>query len=125
MSQKTFVTSTAAKKLGLKRTGTKKIAIQGFGGFTTHENVATVDIELFQANGEGPAITIGAYVKNGPICAPLNAVKLNLDDHPHLKNLVLSDPDIPEGAEIDILIGQAPLQQIVMDRVIRPRGGGR
>ena len=53
----------------------------------------------------------------------MKAVKLQVHEYPHLAGLPLSDPDIPEGSHIDILIGQAPLQEIVLDEIVRPHEG--
>jgi hypothetical protein len=122
MSQKTFITSAAARRLGLPSIGKKTISVQGFGGTTTVEQVDKVQFDITSVNG-GPTLTIGAYVKEGSVCAPLKAVKIQVKDYPHLAGLPLSDPDIPEGSHIDILIGQAPLQEIVLDEIVRPQGG--
>jgi len=92
-----------------------KINVHGYGNVQTTEKVGIVDIELQPVEGKREPIRIEAYMKDGPICAPLTAMKVIMDQCPHLKDLKLSDPDIPEGAEIDILIGQAPLPYIVCD----------
>ena len=123
MSQKTFITSSAVRKLGLTPIFDRTICVQGFGGMASKERVGSVEIKLLPLDRNYTTrddITIGAYVKDGPICAPMNAVHIDLSRHPHLRGLKLSDPHIPEGAEIDILIGQAPFQQIVSGEVIKP-----
>jgi len=118
MSQKTFITAASAKRIGLKPKKWVKINVRGYGNVQTTEKVGIVDIELQPVEGKREPIRIEAYMKDGPICAPLTAMKVNMDQCPHLKDLKLSDPDIPEGAEIDILIGQAPLPYIVCDRIV-------
>ena len=120
MSQKTFVTSEAIQRLGIEPEQYYNIAVQGFGGKTSHEKVGSVQIKLLPINGSSGELTIGAYVKRGPICAPLSAVTLDLQQLPHLEGLQLADPHISDGAEIDILIGQAPFQQVFSGEIVRP-----
>ena len=120
MSQKTFVTNKTIQKLGIEPKQYSSIDVQGFGGKTSQEKVGSVQIKLLPLNGGHEEITIGAYVKRGPICAPLSAVPIDLQQCTHLKGLQLSDPNLPEGAEIDVLIGQAPFQQIISGEIVKP-----
>ena len=125
MSQKTFITAKAAKRLGLHPSNPQTLTVQGFGGRNQTERFGSVYIDLEPMNQEQGKITLEAFVKEGQICAPLSAVSLNLKEYPHLKDLALGDPDIPDGAEVDILIGQAPFQEIMSGKVVRPRGGAK
>ncbi len=125
MSQKTFITSSTVSKLGLKSSGKKTLTVHGFGGIGAREQVDVVELDLVPIDTKRPLISINAYVKEGEVCAPLNAVTVNKADFPHLKNLPLSDPHVPQGGVIDILVGQAPLQQIVSAHIVHPQGEGR
>ncbi len=124
MSQKTFITEKMAKLLSLQPTGQKTIAVHGFGGNVVKENVSSVRVDLFALDGH-EHISVEAYVKKGFICSPMQAVQVDIDQWPHLRDLNLSDPNVPENAEIDMLIGQAPFQHIVKGDVVKPQAGDR
>ena len=124
MSQKTFITERMAKLLSLQPLGNKTIAVHGFGGNVVKETVSSVRVDLFALDGQ-EHISVEAYVKKGRICSPMQAIQVDIDQWPHLRDLNLSDPNVPENAEIDMLIGQAPFQHIVKGDVVKPQAQSR
>ena len=118
-SQRSYITDGVRRKLGLKSANTETVHLNRFGdGTYRKQRCEVVTFPIRSIEDEYVAIT----ALNFPIiCSPLTE-RVNLQDHPHLEELVLADS--AEGPDsIDILIGSDHYWDFVTGETIRGEFG--
>ena len=122
-SQRTYITNSLKKRLGLVPIRTETLNLNTFGNeHFTKQRCDMVQLSLTGKNGNRN-ITALCFPK---ICSPLTTT-IDLNLYPHLQDLQLSDINILAGrqtdSDIDILIGADYYFDILTGEMIRDEGG--
>ena len=114
-SQRSYITDSVRRKLGLKSANIETLHLNTFGdGTYRKQRCEVVTLPIRTSDSEYVAIT----ALNFPIiCSPLTE-RVNIQDHPHLQELELADSaESPDS--IDILIGSDHYWDFVTGETIR------
>ena len=118
MCQDSFISERIVKKLGLKFEHTVDLEVTGFGGERVKLHTGRVNFSLSPI-GQKTMFPINAIVKRGQICTPLEAVNIDFENCPHLKDLKIADEYARSESEVDILIGLNHYLKLVSGEIIR------
>ena len=122
-SQRSYITSSLKRRLGLPTIKTETLNLNTFGD----DNYTTQRCDMVQLSLKGKTrdrkITALCFPK---ICSPLTTT-LDLSRYPHLQGLELSDLNILKGqpvdSNIDILLGADYYFEILTGEIVRGEGG--
>ena len=118
MSQSTFITEKAAKRMNLKFNRNVQLHVNGFGQNITKISTGRVHFGLSRP-GSSEVYCIDALVKPGQICSPLDTFEVDWNNCPHLKGLDFVEQQGEVERDIDILIGLDHYLRLVGEKMVR------
>ena len=119
MCQDTFISKGVADQMNLRPKSQAKFCISGFGESSTSVTTGRVEFELLRTPHSRQTFMIDAIVKPGNICSAFEPIEIDWDECPHLKDLDLAESALPQGGEVDILVGLNHYLKLVEGTIVR------